>query len=307
MYAASSVARRLEWCRLATRGNLMINAISVDVEDWIQSTVDANLPLTERFQHSTRKVLAAFARHNVRGTFFVLGLAAEKAPDVVREIQQAGHDVQSHGYGHRLVHTLTPEQFRADLERSKKLLEDLLGQPVTGYRAPAFTITLENLWALDVLVECGFKYDSSVFPLRTSRYGIDGAPRFPHILRTPSGYELFELPVASWEVFGRRVPVGGGGYFRLFPYAALRRGVRQINAAGQPATIYMHPYEYDPVEFRELGHPIPFKTRLHQGLGRRAFPGKVDRLLAEFPFGSIQDVINNLKDPPRYEHRRPDR
>ena len=282
------------------------NAISVDVEDWLQSTLDPNLPLTERFYHSTRKVLQAFELRGVRGTFFVLGLAAEKAPALVREIQQAGHEVQSHGYGHRLVHTLTPEQFRQDLERSKKLLEDITGQAIVGYRAPAFTITLDNLWALDALVECGYEYDSSVFPLRTGRYGIDGAPWFPHRLKTPGGHELLELPVASYRVGRRTLPVGGGGYFRLFPYAMLRRGVRQINRAGKPAVIYMHPYEYDPIEFRELGHPIPWKRRLHQGLGRRRFPRKVDRLLADFPFTTIRDVIDSLGDVPCHEHRIPD-
>lgn len=280
-----------------------LNAISVDVEDWLQSTIDPSLPLTERFRHSTRKVLEAFAARDVKGTFFILGLAAEKAPDLVREITAAGHEVQSHGYGHHLVYTLTPREFRDDLDRSKKMLEDLTGAPITGYRAPAFTITLENLWALDVLVESGYEYDSSVFPLRTSRYGVEGAPWFPHRLKTPGGYDLLELPVASYLCCGRRLPIGGGGYFRLFPYTVIRRGVRQINQAGRSAVIYMHPYEYDPVEFAELGYPVPWKQRLHQGLGRRGFPGKVDRLLADFRFGSIRQVIDSLRDIPCHEHR----
>lgn len=279
------------------------NAISVDVEDWLQSTIDPTLPLTDRFYHSTRKVLAAFERHAVRGTFFVLGLAAEKAPDLVREIQQAGHEIQSHGYGHRLVYAITPEEFRQDLDRSKKLLEDMTGQAVTGYRAPAFTITLDNLWALDVLVECGYTYDSSVFPVKTSRYGVDGAPWYPHRLRTPSGYELIELPVASYRCCGRTLPIGGGGYFRLFPYAIIRRGIRQMNRARVPATIYMHPYEYDPIEFRELEYSVPWKQQLHQGLGRRRFPLKIDRMLAGFPFGSIREMLASQGDLPSYEHR----
>lgn len=282
------------------------NAISVDVEDWLQSTVDPELPLTERFFASTRKVLQAFADDGVRGTFFILGLAAEKAPELVREIQQAGHEIQSHGYGHRLVYTLTRDQFRDDLARSKKMLEDLTGRPITGYRAPAFTIMLENLWALDVLVECGYTYDSSVFPLRVRRYGIDGAPRFPHRLKTPSGYELLELPVASYRFCGRTLPIGGGGYFRLFPYPVIRRGVRQINRARQPAIIYMHPYEYDPIEFRELDYPVSLLQQSHQGLGRRGFPRKIDRLLADFTFGTISDTIAALGDLPCHEHRVPD-
>jgi polysaccharide deacetylase family protein (PEP-CTERM system associated) len=285
--------------------NLALNAISVDVEDWLQSTIDPTLPLTDRFPHSTRAVLEAFAARGVRGTFFILGLAAEKAADLVREIQQAGHEIQSHGYGHQLVHQLTPDEFRQDLDRSKKLLEDLTGQAVTGYRAPAFTITLQNLWALDVLVECGYTYDSSVFPLETDRYGIDGAPWFPHRLKTPAGYELLELPVASFTWGRRRLPIGGGGYFRLFPYAMIRRGLRQLNRAGHPATIYMHPYEYDPIEFSELGYPVPWRQRLHQGLGRRRFPKKINRMLSEFRFGSMQEVIESLGDLPCHEYRVP--
>lgn len=280
----------------------VMNAISVDVEDWVQSVFDPDLPLTSQFHANTRKVLEAFAARGVRGTFFVLGLAAEKAPGLVREIQQAGHEVQSHGYGHRHVQTLTQRQFREDLDRSRKLLEDILGAPVTGYRAPAFTITLRNLWALDVLVEAGFRYDSSIFPLRIRFYGIQGAPRFPHRLRTPSGYELIEVPVASYRLCGRLIPIGGGGYFRLFPYAILRRGVRQINRENQPAVIYMHPYEYNPTELGELEHPVSLRMKLHQGIGRRRFPRRVDRLLSEFRFGSIGDVLASLGELPVYEH-----
>ena len=283
--------------------NPPINAISVDVEDWLQSTIDPKLPLTDRFPSSTRAVLDAFASRDIRGTFFILGLVAEKAPELVREIHAAGHEVQSHGYGHELVYTISPEAFRQDLDRSKKLLEDLIGARVTGYRAPAFTITLENLWALDVLVECGFEYDSSVFPLKTGRYGIDGAPWYPHRLKTPSGYELLEVPVASFRCVGRRLPIGGGGYFRLFPYAVIRGGLRQLNRAGHGATIYMHPYEYDPFEFRELGYPVSWKMRLHQSLGRRGFPGKIDRMLVDFRFGTMKDLIASLGEIPSHEHR----
>lgn len=292
--------------RVAQVDTRVRNAITVDVEDWLQSTVDARLPLTDRFRRNTHAVLEAFAARGVRGTFFVLGLAAEKAPELVRAIQAAGHEVQSHGYGHQLVYRLTPEAFRRDLEHSKKLLEDLLGQAVSAYRAPAFSISLDNLWALDVLAETGYTCDSSVFPLRTRRYGIAGAPAIPHRLRTPAGHVLTECPVASCWLAGRRVPIGGGGYVRLFPYPLLRHGVRQLNASRQPATIYMHPYEYDPVEFDELEYPVPWKLRLHQGLGRRRFPRKIDHLLAEFRFGPLREALQDLPELPTYEHRRAD-
>jgi polysaccharide deacetylase family protein (PEP-CTERM system associated) len=280
----------------------VINAITVDVEDWLQSTIDPALPLTNRFHANTRRVLEAFDAHNVQGTFFVLGRAAERAPELVREIHRAGHEIQSHGYGHELITELTPQRFRADVERSKKMLEDIIGQEIHGYRAPAFTITLETLWALDVLVEVGFSYDSSVFPVRMKRYGVDNAPCYPHLLTTPSGREIKEFPVASCRVGGRRVPTGGGGYFRLFPYFVLRRGVRQLNHAGHSATIYMHPYEYAPSELSQLDHPISWRMRLHQGLGRKRFPSKVDRLLSEFRFGCIQDVIASQARWPTHEH-----
>ncbi|MCC6358815.1 MAG: DUF3473 domain-containing protein [Phycisphaerales bacterium] len=280
-----------------------INAMSVDVEDWAHSTLGPELPLSRRFETSTRRILDAFAARGVRGTFFVLGLAAEKAPHIVREIQAAGHEVQSHGYGHENLHDLTPERFRADMNRSKKMLEDMTGVEIYAYRAPFFTITRKTLWALDVLVEEGFRYDSSVFPMKMKRYGIEGAPTFPHRLRTPAGYEILELPVATCTFAGRQLPVGGGGYFRLFPYRLLRRGVTQLNAAGHGATIYMHPYEYDPLEFREIDVPVSWKLRLHQSIGRRGFPRKVDRMLAEFRFGTMQDVIDATEEWPVFEHR----
>ncbi|MBW7905037.1 MAG: DUF3473 domain-containing protein [Phycisphaerae bacterium] len=279
-----------------------LNAISVDVEDWLQSTIDPELPLTDRFHHSTRLVLEAFAKRGVKSTCFILGLAAEKAPGLVREIRAAGHEIQSHGYGHRLVYTQTPEQFRQDIDRARKLLEDLTGARITGYRAPAFSITRQNLWALDVLLETGHEYDSSIFPLRTRRYGIPDAPRHPHRARTPAGNLITELPVACYNVWGRRLPIGGGGYFRLFPYGLIRRGVRQINTESQPATIYMHPYEYDPIEFDQLDYPVPWKMRLHQGLGRRGFPGKIDRLLLDFRFGTMGEVIGSLGELPVYDY-----
>jgi polysaccharide deacetylase family protein (PEP-CTERM system associated) len=284
-----------------------LNSMSVDVEDWLQSTIDPNLPLTDRFFRSTQAVLEAFAKRSVKATFFVLGLAAERAPSLVREIASAGHEVQSHGHGHRLVTSMTPEEFRQDLDRSKKHLEDLTGTEVFGYRAPAFSIGPSNLWALDTLVECGFRYDSSVFPVRTRRYGFNSVPRVPHLARTPGGNTLLELPVSSYAAAGRRVPVGGGGYFRLFPYPLLRRGVMQLNAVGEPAIIYMHPYEYDPIEFDELGYRVGWIQRLHQGLGRRGFPGKVDRMLLEFRFGTMKEVASKLDEIETHEYRDTDR
>jgi len=279
----------------------VVNALTVDVEDW-QSAIDPTKPVTDHFIVNTHKVLAALAAQGVHATFFVLGRVAEHRRELIREIQSAGHRVQSHGYGHQLIHTLTPATFRTDVLRAKKLLEDLTGTEVYGYRAPAFSITEATLWALDVLVETGHRYDSSIFPLRTRRYGIDGGPPYPHIARTPGGHEIREFPVASYSLAGRRVPLGGGGYFRLFPYWVLRRGVAQLNAGNRSATIYMHPYEYHPDEFQTLDQKIPWRVRLHQGLGRRQFPARIDRLLGEFRFGAIQDVIATTPDWPSHDY-----
>jgi len=272
----------------------ILHAISVDVEDWFQSTIDPASPLSDRFEHSTMKVLEAFAAHHIRGTFFVLGLAAEKAPHVIRRIADAGHEVQSHGYGHRLNYDLPPDEFREDVVRAKKLIEDLVGREVYAYRAPCFTIDHRNLWALDVLAETGHRYDSSIFPLKTSRYGIDDYPPEPRIVQTPAGHRLVEAPVACFDWLGKRRPVGGGGYFRLWPYWVIRKAWRQLEARGRPGIVYFHPYEYDPVEMGAYRVDVPLKQRLHQGIGRRGFPRKIDRLLRDFRFGAMDEVLAPL-------------
>lgn len=263
------------------------NILTVDVEDWIQSVFDVNAPLTDRFVANTHMVLEHLAERGVHATFFVLGLAAEKSPQLVREIQAAGHEIQSHGYGHRLVTTQTPRQFTEDVERASRVLEDITGTRIVGYRAPAFSIGRENLWALDVLAECGMEYDASLCPVRTRRYGLAGIPLVPHQLRTEGRNTLLELPVATRRVWGKVVPAGGGGYARLWPYSILRRTVEQLNAAAVPAVFYMHPYEYNPSELSSFDIRIPWKTRVHQSLGRSWLRARIDRLLREYPFGTV--------------------
>ena len=280
----------------------IVNAVSVDVEDWLQSTINPSLPLTDRFYDSTRKVLKAFSDRNVKGTFFVLGLAAEMAPDLIREIHAEGHEIQSHGHGHELVYSISRQAFRDDIERSKKHLEDLLGVEIYGYRAPAFSIVDRSIWAIDELVEAGFRYDSSIFPISMKRYGIESTPYHAFRLRTSAGNEIDELPVASWRLGPRRFPMGGGGYFRLFPYFAMRAAVSQLNQEQHPATIYLHPYEYDPVEFSEIDYPVSLKTRLHQGIGRSGFPKKIDQMLTDFTFGTMQQVIESHSGLPVHEY-----
>jgi polysaccharide deacetylase family protein (PEP-CTERM system associated) len=270
------------------------HAITVDVEDWYQSTIDPCAELSDRFVASTRRLLDAFAASGTRGTFFVLGLAAEKAPALVKEIAAAGHEVQSHGYGHLEVFRITEEEFRRDVARAKAMLEDLTGREVFGYRAPCFSIDERTPWAHDVLAETGHRYSSSIFPIKMSRYGVDGYPPEPRIIQTPGGRRIVEAPVACFDWLGKRRPVGGGGYFRLLPYWVLRKAWRQLDRLGRPGVVYMHPYEYDPGEMGEYRKSVSLKQRLHQSIGRKGFPGKVDRLLAEFRFGAIDEVIAPL-------------
>jgi len=270
------------------------NALTIDVEDWIQSVYDVDAPLTECFVRNTNTLLELLAAHDVRATFFVLGLAAEKAPELVRAIHAAGHEVQSHGYGHRLIHTQTPAQFREDVRKSKQLLEDLIGEPITGYRAPAFSITRRTLWALDELVNVGFRYDSSIFPVRMRRYGISGLPRTPYRIATPGGNSLIEFPVCSLKLGPCHLPAGGGGYFRTAPYWYSRAAIRRMNHSGDPAVLYLHPYELAPNEWSELSQPIPLRTRFQQGLGRGSITEKLRRLLSEFQFAALGELIPQL-------------
>ena len=275
---------------------MTLHAISVDVEDWYQSTIDPGAELSDRFTRSTDRVLEAFAAADVKATFFVLGLAAEKAPQVVSLIADAGHEIQSHGYGHVEVFKLSEEQFRQDLIRAKKMLEDRTGREIIGFRAPGFSIDERTPWATDVLAETGHRYDSSVFPIKMSRYGMDGYPPQPRIVTSERGNRLVEAPVACFDWLGKRRPVGGGGYFRLWPYWVIRKAWRQFERLGRPGIVYMHPYEYDPSEMKSYRGVVSLKQRIHQGLGRKGFARKIDRLLRQFEFGPIRDVLAPLLD-----------
>jgi len=271
-----------------------LHGMSVDVEDWYQSTIDPNAELSDRFERSTDKVLRALDSAGIKATFFVLGLAAEKAPRLVRAIADAGHEVQSHGYGHVAVYKLSEDAFRQDVVRAKAVLENIVGTEIFGFRAPFFSIDERTPWAFDVLAETGHRYDSSIFPVKMRWYGIDGYPPEPRIVETPRGQRIVEVPVACFDCLGKRRPVGGGGYFRLWPYWVIRKAFRQLDRLGRPGIVYLHPYEYDPAEMQSYGNAVPLKTRLHQGLGRKGYSVKIDRLLADFDFGPVRDIIAPL-------------
>lgn len=255
---------------------------TVDVEDWAQSTLDTEMPISDRAGPNLERVLDVLAEENAKATCFVLGKFADKFPACVRRIAAEGHEVASHGYGHVDVFRLSPTQFREDVRRSKGQLEALTGLPVKGYRAPDFSIMKESLWALDILAEEGFVYDASINPAVLARFGVRDFPAQPVRLELGAGRSLVELPVATLRVLGKRFPVAGGGYHRLLPFPFIRWALEKAVLAGEVFMAYCHPYEFDPDEFAHLGYRLPLKTRLHQGLGRRGFEGKFRQMLREF-------------------------
>ncbi len=212
---------------------------------------------------------------------------AERQPDLVRAIRAAGHEVGCHGYAHRLIYEQTPQQFRVDLRLARLVLEDILGEKVTAYRAPSFSVTRRSLWALDVLLEEGFRFDSSIYPTHHDRYGIAGTPLGPHRIER-SGGVLWEFPPPVWRLLKYPLPVGGGGYFRLYPYALTRRGLRSINAAGRPFAVYLHPWEFDPEQPRL--RPGALRAFRHY-VGLRRTEDRLVRLLKDFRFGTMSEAL----------------
>lgn len=274
----------------------MINAFSVDVEDWYQVSDFENVVqfsawdrYESRVVRNTERVLALLDEYRVKGTFFVLTWNAERHPGIVRRIADAGHEIASHGYRHRLIYEQTPAEFRDDVLRSKKILEDLAGQPVLGYRAPSFSLTAASLWALDVLLECGMRYDSSIFPVSDRLYGIPNARRFPFVIRADGDRQLVEFPMSTARALGRNWPLGGGAYLRLLPYPYLRWGIRRVNREGQPALVYVHPWELDP------GQPR-IRTAGKRGISTHYInlnrtEGRLRRLLRDVSFTRVRDVL----------------
>jgi polysaccharide deacetylase family protein (PEP-CTERM system associated) len=271
------------------------NALTVDVEDWFQvSNFDGIVSRADwdgypsRVVENTRRLLETFAERDVRATFFVLGWVAERFPALVREILAGGHEIASHGWGHELVHRLGPEKFAADLDRSVAAISGAAGVRPRGYRAPSFSIDRRAPWAFDLLVERGFTYDSSIFPVRHPRYGMPSFARVPSRVRTPRGAEILEFPLTTLRILGRNIGAAGGGYLRLLPLPVLTTAFRRMNAAGQPAVLYLHPWEIDPDQPR-----IPVR-----GLGRvthyRNLAATLDRLrtlLGRFRFARMDEVL----------------
>jgi polysaccharide deacetylase family protein (PEP-CTERM system associated) len=275
------------------------NALTVDLEDWFHSVLEidpADWPACEdRVEPATERLLACLAERGARATFFVLGHVAERHPGLVPAIEAAGHEIACHGYAHRLVYTLSPGEFRDDLRRSLDLLRAQARGPIRGYRAAYWTLTRRSVWALDIIAEAGLAYDSSIYPTRTSLYGIPDAPRTPCRVRTPAGRELLEFPPSVLRLPVRNLPFAGGIYLRLLPYWFVRWAMRRFARTGWPALVYIHPPEFDP------GKPqlaLPFARRVLHYARLDALRVKVPRLLAEFAFVPLGELVDRFAGDP---------
>ena len=271
----------------------IVNALTIDVEDYFQVSAFApHIPRSEwdakevRVGDNVDRILAMLAEHRIHATFFTLGWVAERYPALVRRIAEAGHEVASHGYEHHRASDLSREAFVSDIARAKTTLEDVAGQEVKGYRAPSFSISGRNEWAFDCIAETGYRYSSSVYPIKHDHYGMPSAPRFPHTPRPG----LLELPVTTTRLLGRNLPAGGGGYFRLMPYQVSRWFIQRVNRIdGHPAIFYFHPWEVDPDQPRVEG--IGAKTRFRHYLNLKHTERRLRRLLADFRWDRVDRVF----------------
>lgn len=274
---------------------MMKNAMSIDVEDYFQVSAFAphirredwdSLPC--RVERNVDVILGLLDETGAKATFFTLGWIAERYPQVARRIVEGGHELASHGYGHQRASDLTPEQFRDDVVRAKRVLEDIGGVAVCGYRAPSFSINRDNWWAVDELENAGYVYSSSIYPVKHDHYGMPDAPRFPH---RPNGERgILELPPTTVPLMGRNLPAAGGGWFRLLPYSASRWMLRRVNDGDRaPCMFYFHPWEVDPDQPRQSG--ISAKTRFRHYVNLRRMPGRLRRLLRDFEWDRVDRVF----------------
>lgn len=274
------------------------NALTVDVEDYFQVSAFADSinpdewdkhPL--RVQNNTNRLLDLFDEYQVKATFFILGWVAERKPELVTEIAKRGHEVACHGYSHQLVYKQTADVFRQETIRAKAIIEDIIQQPVLGYRAASYSITKKSQWALDILAECGFVYDSSIFPVRHDRYGMPDTPKHPYVLKTEKGNSIIEFPLSTAKIFNYRLPVAGGGYFRLYPYWLSKAGLKQINNQRKPFIFYLHPWEVDPDQPRISASRFS-RFRHYNNLDK--CESRLRSLMTDFRFATTRDVLNDL-------------
>lgn len=262
------------------------NYLTIDVEDYFQVSAFEDIihpqgweAMEQRVERNTEKILSLLAEYQTKATFFIVGWIAERYPQLIQSIHDQGHIIAAHSYWHRKIYDLTPEEFRTDTLKVKSLLESIIGEPVLGYRAPSYSITSKSLWALDILKELGFTYDSSIFPIYHDTYGIPDAPRFTY----RHGNGLLEHPISTALFWGRKIPVSGGGYFRLFPYWFTRHTLKTINRTeGNPFIFYLHPWEVDPEQPRMQKAKALSRFRHYNNLNKTA--KRLKQLLTEFSF-----------------------
>jgi polysaccharide deacetylase family protein (PEP-CTERM system associated) len=272
----------------------VLNAMTVDVEDFFHVSAFESIISPEqwkdyqpRVEANTQRLLELFAKHNVKSTFFVLGWVAERYPQLIKDIHKQGHEIASHGYAHRRATEQTRAEFTADVKRSKDHLEDLLGEKLTGYRAPSFSIGYNNEWAFEVLAELGFSYSSSTYPVKHDLYGTPDWPRFAY--KRKEG--ITEIPIPTHRIFGRQTPIGGGGYFRLYPYQLTKFLVDSyLSKEKQPYSFYFHPWEIDDEQPRLNNAPLKSRFRHYVNLSKTY--SKLELLLEDFSWGTMKDVYN---------------
>lgn len=267
--------------------------ITIDVEDWIQSTWDRSLPVTKLAVDNTFRLLDLLDNLSVRSTMFVQGQIAQSYPQVVKEICRRKHELACHGYGHVEIFKLSKEQFKQDVYKSKQLLEDISGCEISGFRAPDFSVIKSTLWALEIIAEAGFTYDSSICPYKTSRYGIKGWNNKISKLLLPNGYSIIEIPIGTFNFIGKNYPAGGGGYSRLFPGIISRMLIKKTLKIND-YVFYCHPYEFSKNEFSKLKYKIPLRVKLHQGIGRSHFESRFKKMINNFGGKNVYDMLSTI-------------
>jgi polysaccharide deacetylase family protein (PEP-CTERM system associated) len=275
----------------------LVHALSFDVEEHFQvgafwSTMRRRQwdNYESRVERNVERILSILSLHGIRATFFVLGWVAEKHRGLVKVIASCGHEIASHGFGHELITSQTPSVFREDVRNSKDILEDIIGGQIHGYRAPSFSITSETQWALPILAEEGYVYDSSIFPIQHDRYGMPGANPWCHLLETPAG-PLWEVPPSTIKIGPIRIPIAGGGYFRLYPYRILRNLLKRTAAEGHPLIMYLHPWELDPDQPRMEGSVV---SKFRHYLNLRKTEARLQQLVKDFRFMSIREAVDTV-------------
>lgn len=274
---------------------MVFNALTFDVEDWFQVDALSKVIKYDDWDKCESRVVVNVARiidmlafRRIRSTFFVLGWVAERFPEVVRMIYEAGHEVATHGYSHRSISELSWREFEQDLLRSIRIIERIIPEKVVGYRAPNFSVSPETFWVFEVLAEHGIKYDSSIFPIKHDRYGVKDFPRFPAYIRLNGYRRVVEFPISTINILGRNIPFSGGGYFRLYPYHFIKWAISSINSSGKPALIFIHPWELDPDLPRvRAGFLSKFRTYANLYLTQDRFY----RLINDFQFSTVSDVL----------------